>query len=127
MHKATVALAASSLLLAGCQSKPAEYATTLSTQDPKWETPECREIRLAALNFDDKVGQRMAIGLASGLLLGPFGLPIAAAADAEQNEQRRLFAREMHMRCSSLPLPEELHINPRTREPDMSDRPRHLR
>lgn len=96
------------LPIAGCVSQPANYATTLSTQDPKWETPECREIRLAALNYDDKVGQRMAIGLASGLLLGPFGLPLAAAADANQNEQRRLFAREMHMRCSSLPLPENL-------------------
>lgn len=96
------------LVLAGCVSQPANYATTLSTQDPKWESPECNEIRLAALNYDDKVGQRMAVGLAAGLLLGPFGLPLAAAADANQNEQRRLFAREMHMRCSSLPLPDNL-------------------
>ena len=100
------------LAVCGCVSQPANYATTLSTQDPKWESDECKEIRLAALNYDDKVGQRMAIGLATGLLLGPFGIPLAAAADANQNEQRRLFAREMHLRCSSLPLPENLKQNP---------------
>lgn len=108
-----LAMLAAALILAGCASKPANYATTLSTQDPKWNSPECQQIRLAALNYDDKVGQRMAIGIASGLLLGPFGLPIAAAADAEQNEQRKLFSREVHMRCSSLPLPKDLHVDPK--------------
>ncbi len=98
--------------LAGCTTTPANYATTLSQQDPKWNSPECQQIRLAALGYDDKVGERMAIGLASGLLLGPFGLPLAAAADANQEQQRKLFAREVHMRCSSLPLPKELQLNP---------------
>jgi len=97
------------VLLASCSPKPAMYAEQLSTQDPKWESEDCKQIRLAALTFDDKVGQRMAIGIASGLLLGPFGLPIAAAADANQDEQRRIFARELHLRCSSLPLPESLN------------------
>lgn len=53
-----------------------------------------------------------AVAMASGLLLGPFGLPIAAAADANQEQQRKLFAREVHMRCSSLPLPKGLQMNP---------------
>jgi hypothetical protein len=100
------------LALSACTSVPAEYATTLSTQDPKWTSPECKQIRLAALNYDDKVGQRMAIGMASGLLLGPFGLPLAIAADANQEQKRKLFAREVHMRCSSLPLPKELRLDP---------------
>lgn len=85
----------------------------LSINDPKWETESCREIRLAALNYDDKVGERVAIGLASGLLLGPFGIPIAAAADMEREDARKMFAREMHLRCSSLPLPEKLKNVPK--------------
>ncbi|MER9596674.1 MULTISPECIES: hypothetical protein [unclassified Mesorhizobium] len=102
--------------LAGCTTTPADYATTLSQQDPKWDSPDCKQIRLAALGYDDKVGERMAIGVASGLLLGPFGLPLAASADANQEKQRKLFAREMHMRCSSLPLPKELHLNPSSQD-----------
>jgi hypothetical protein len=98
---------------AGCSPKPALYAETLPANDPKFNSPACEEIRLAALSYDDKVGQRVAIGLASGLLLGPFGIPIAAAADANQDEQRRLFSREVHMRCSSQPLPPHLQVQKR--------------
>jgi len=107
MARRLFALAAAGILSA-CTTTPADYATTLSVKDPKWESPACQQIRLSALHFDDKVGERMAVGMASGLLLGPFGLPIAAAADANQEERRRLFAREMHLRCSSLPLPDNL-------------------
>lgn len=103
-----VCTAAAVAVLAGCAPKPAIYAEQLATNDPKWNSPECREIRLHALNYDDKVGQRFAIGIASGLLLGPFGLPIAVAADANQDEQRRIFSRELHLRCSSKPLPDSL-------------------
>lgn len=98
--------------LAGCTSTPDRYAASLSNKDPKWETAECKEIRLKALEFDNKVGSRVAIGLASGLLLGPFGIPIAAASDAEREEARRMFAREIHLRCSSLPLPKNLEVKP---------------
>lgn len=107
-----------SLMLAGCVTQPANYAATLSVQDPKWNSSECEQIRLAAINYDDKVGQRVAIGLASGLLLGPFGLPIAVAADMNQNEKRKMFAREVHMRCSSLPLPDNLKIVPPQKTPE---------
>ena len=101
-------------LLAACASSPDKYAASLPQQDPKWNTAECKEIRLKALEFDHKIGQRVAIGLASGLLLGPFGLPIAAASDAERNEARRMFNREIHIRCSSKPIPKDLQDPPKT-------------
>ena len=75
---------------------------------PKWNSTECKDIRVAALSYDDKVGGRVAIGIGAGLLLGPFGIPLAAAADANQEEKRRAFTREVHLRCSSLPLPKNL-------------------
>ncbi len=74
----------------------------------KYNSEDCKAIRLKSLEYNDKVGERMAIGLASGLLLGPFGLPFAAAADANQDRERRAWNREIHMRCSDKPLPENL-------------------
>lgn len=106
----TVAIA----LISGCTATPDKYAASLPQNDPKFNTQECKDIRLQALSFDNKTGSRMAIGLASGLLLGPFGLPIAAASDAEREEARKLFAREIHMRCSSKPLPKNLEVKSET-------------
>lgn len=85
--------------------------------DPKWDTQECKDIRLAAVSYNDKVGSRVAIGLASGLLLGPFGIPIAIAADANQDEVRKGFNREIHLRCSSQPLPKELQQKAASKKP----------
>lgn len=96
------------VFISSCAPKPQIYAESLALTDPKYNSPDCKEIRLKALGYDDKVGQRAAIGLASGLLLGPFGIPIAVAVDSSQNEERRVFAREVHLRCSSQPLPENL-------------------
>lgn len=99
-------------VLSSCTATPDKYAASLPTSDPKYNTQECKDIRLQALNFDNKTGSRAAIGLASGLLLGPFGLPIAVAADAEREDARKMFAREVHMRCSSKPLPKNLEVKP---------------
>lgn len=105
------------LVVAGCTMQPDKYAGTLSTKDPKWESADCKQIRLAALSYDDKVGGRMAIGIGAGLLLGPFGIPIAAAADANQEEKRKAFTREVHLRCSSLPLPKNLEEKAPAKKP----------
>lgn len=89
---------------AGCTTAPAEYAATLSTQDPKWSSPECEQIRAKALNY--KAGETMSIP--ASLLLGPYGLGMALAGKEHQEKQRKLLARDMHMLCSSLPLPAKL-------------------
>ncbi|MCZ7500693.1 hypothetical protein [Agrobacterium sp. ST15.13.015] len=98
------------VMLAGCTVTPDKYAASLPENDPKYNTKECRDIRKAALEFDNKTGQRMAVGLVGGALLGVFFLPFAAASDAEREEARKLFAREIHMRCSSKPLPKNLEV-----------------
>lgn len=94
-------------MVAGCTTLPADYAATLSTQDPKWRSLECEQVRVAALNYKERTTP-----WAAGLLLGPYGLGLVAASKEQQEKQRKLFAREMHMRCSSLPLPRNLQINP---------------
>lgn len=96
------------LTVAGCASKPQQTAMQLTTSDPKFNSPECLDIRSKALTYDDKVGERFAVGLVSGLLLGPFGIPIAVAADANQNEERKAFNREIQLRCMTNPPPAEV-------------------
>lgn len=94
--------------VSGCTTPPAEYAATLSSQDPKWQSPECQKIRAAALTYE--AGKTKPMHMGTALLLGPYGLAIAAAGREHQEKQRKLFARDMHLRCSSLPLPKNLQI-----------------
>lgn len=94
--------------LAGCTTPPADYAATLSTQDPKWRSRECEQIRAAALTYED--GKTKPLNMGVAVLLGPYGLALAAAGREHQEKQRKLFARDMHMRCSSQPLPKNLQI-----------------
>lgn len=108
------------ITVAGCTTPPAEYAAALPAQDPKWQSPECEQIRSAALTFE--AGKTKPIGWAAGLLLGPYGLALAAAGKEHQEKQRKLFNREMHLRCSSLPLPKELQVDPTLTPPSRSDR-----
>ncbi len=85
--------------LLGCAANPKETALTLRPNDPKYDTDDCRYIRNKVLDYDDKVGERALTGLALGLFLGPFGIPAAAAIDANQNKERELMNAEMNRRC----------------------------
>ncbi|HEY6632955.1 MAG TPA: hypothetical protein VIZ90_16015 [Rhizobiaceae bacterium] len=87
----------------GCMSTPTDYAATLSPQDPKWSSRECREVRADAANYKER-----KVSWAAGALLGPYGLALAAAGKEHQAKQRVILAREMHLRCSSSPLPKKL-------------------
>ncbi|WP_176037080.1 hypothetical protein [Brucella tritici] len=95
-----------SLTLVGCTTSPQNYAASLSTQDPKWQSPQCEEIRAEATNYEAR--ETKASDLAPGLLIGPYGLGIAAAIKENDEKRRKIFVREMHLRCSSAPLPREL-------------------
>ena len=87
------------LVLAGCAQNPRKTSLELSTADPKYSSEECVYIRNRILEYNDRVGSRFAIGVASGLLLGPFGLPIAVAADVNQNNERAHLNAELERRC----------------------------
>jgi hypothetical protein len=77
--------------LSACASLPQSALTTLDMNDPKYNTDGCRDIRNAAINYDDKTMSRAGLGLATGLLL--------AMADASQNNKRSLINQEITRQC----------------------------
>ncbi len=93
-------------LVSSCATSPTNYAATLSTKDPKWRSKQCQQVRATAVAFEAK--EKETRKLAPGLLLGPYGIGIALAIKEHQDKQRKQIARDMHMRCSSQPLPKEL-------------------
>lgn len=103
--KICVPLAVVTALAAGCTSMPTDYVATLSTQDPKWSSRECQEIREKAANYKEQ-----KVNWAAGALIGPYGLAIVAAGKEHQEKQRVAMAREIHLRCSSQPLPKNLEV-----------------
>ncbi len=109
--KTWVVLTFVAALLAGCTSTPTDYAATLSKQDPKWMSAECQEIRATAANYKEQ-----KVNWAAGALIGPYGLAIVAAGKEHQEKQRVKLAREMHLACSSQPLPKNLRERPATQQ-----------
>ena len=93
--------------LAGCAENPNEISNNY-IEDPKYQTKECTEMRQKALQYNDRVLGRVGTGLAVGIFLGPLVIPFAAGADVAQNEERKAWSREVHLACSSNPLPENL-------------------
>lgn len=94
-------------LAAGCAPDPKTMSGNY-LDDPKYNTEECKDMRQKALDYNDRTLSRIGTGAALGLFLGPFGIPLAAGADVKQNEERKAWAREVHLACSSDPLPENL-------------------
>lgn len=92
--------------VAGCASSPADYAASLSSQDPKWSSPQCQKARQDASDYAAR--EKKHPGWESSLLLGPYSLALVASIKDHEREQRRLFAREVHLQCSSSPLPRNL-------------------
>lgn len=100
------ATCALTLVLAGCTTSPAEYASKLPSQDPKWNTAQCQQMRSAAASYD--ANEKKTMSFAGGMVFGPYGVAIAMAGKQHQEKQRKLFARDMHLACSSQPLPRDL-------------------
>jgi hypothetical protein len=75
----------------------------LDERDPKFESASCLDARNIAIKYDDKVLARMGTGLALGLFLGPFGIPLAVAADVNQNKEREYLNKEIDRRCKTQP------------------------
>ena len=96
--------------VAGCVPTPVDYGASLSQQDPKWASPECQQARAAAADYAKREKDHPGWGM--GVLLGPYSMGMVAAVKEHEQQQRRLVARQMHLQCSSQPLPKELDFDP---------------
>lgn len=95
------------MTLAGCGGGPVDYQASLSMQDSKWGTRECQQARVDAADYRER--EKKNLGTASSVLLaGPYGVALAASIRDNERKQRRKYAREVHLNCSSKPLPREL-------------------
>ena len=102
-----IVVAISALSLVGCATvtvTPQQAVNQLDQRSERYDTQECRNARQIALTYDDNVTGRMGLGLGLGLLLGPFGIPLAAMADASQADKRNAVLGELKKHCEgSLP------------------------
>jgi len=101
--------------VSGCATSPVTYEASLSQQDQKWATPECQQARMDASAYEAREKEHPGWGF--GVLLGPYSMGLVAAVKEHEQKQRRLFAREVHLQCSSLPLPKELDFDPQADAP----------
>ncbi|WP_296742614.1 hypothetical protein [Mesorhizobium sp.] len=107
--------------VAGCADSPVDYGGSLSHKDPKWASAGCQQARAAAADYE--VREKQHPGWAAGMLIGPYGLGLAAAIKDHEQKQRKLFARNVHLQCSSLPLPKALQIDPASQAPSQTKYP----
>lgn len=118
MKLSAVAICLMALTLSACTTVPADYAASLSVQDKKFRSPACSKMRADAATY---AARERDLYWSAGALIGPYGLAIVAAGKEHQEKQRRQFVREMHLKCSSAPLPPDLARrdarNPDARKP----------
>lgn len=88
-------------LITGCAATvtPQQAVNQLDQRAEKYETQECRNSRQIALSYDDNVTGRMGLGMGLGLLLGPFGIPLAVMADSSQADKRGAVLAELKKHC----------------------------
>ena len=112
-------LAIVAAITAGCAAQPTKTVNALDSAHPNYSSAECLEARKVALQYNDNTGARIGIGIVSGLLLGPFGIPIAALADAAQNEKRKAINIEIEKHCAGVaraPVPAATSLTGRLQE-----------
>ncbi len=106
---------------AGCASSPVDYGASLSQRDPKWASPECQRARTAASDYAAREKEHPGWGF--GVLIGPYSMGLVAAVKEHERQQRKLFARNVHLQCSSQPLPKELDFDPQADAPTKTHYP----
>ncbi len=87
----------------GCAVSPQETVSELDKSHPNYNTVECREARNIALQYDEKVAQRMGMGMLTGLLLGPVGIGLSAAADVREKQTQDALIDELKSQCTGEP------------------------
>src|SRR6478609_286081 len=115
-----ISIAVLGLLCVGCTTQPANYAGSLNHSDRKWQSAACRDGRQKAESYDAEEKERLKSSVMIGFL-SPSGALATVNVTNQQNIRRKQFNRDLHLRCSSSPLPEDLTNIPEIQPPPMLD------
>jgi hypothetical protein len=106
-----VLIASVVVAVTGCATvQPQQAVQSLDTSSPRYEMQDCRQARQIAMEYDDNVAGRVGVGLGLGLLLGPLGVPLAIAVDANQANKRNAVLEELKRHCEGEPTAEEQRL-----------------
>lgn len=106
------------LVCAGCAAQPQIYAQGLKTTDPKWQTAACKAMRQQADGYEQDEKEQLKKSIMIGML-SPSGVLATTNVTNQQNVRRKQFNRDLHLKCSSAPLPEDLTNIPEIQPPPM--------
>ena len=81
---------------------PQQEVGQLDTSHLNYSTIECREAHLIVLQYDPKNAERLGIGLLLGFL-GPVGLVMAVATDAERYQKGEAIVNALKLQCVGEP------------------------
>ena len=87
------------LAVIGCATTPQRAVVALDMTDPLYTSEGCVQMRSIAMQHDNGTLSRAGFGMASGLLLGPFGLIPAIMADSSANDKRATINAELTRQC----------------------------
>ncbi len=115
-----LAVALLGFVCVGCAVEPANYVGSLSHSDRKWQSAACRDARQRAETYEAEEKERLKSSVMVGLL-SPSGTLATVNVTNQQNVRRRQFNRDLHIACSSAPLPDDLTNIPELQPPPMLD------
>lgn len=114
------AAVAMGLICAGCATQPQTYAEGLGTTDPKWQSAACKAMRQRAGGYEQAESDRFKSEFLMHAI-SPSGTLATINVTNQRNVWRRQASRDVHLACSSRPLPEELTNIPEIQPPSMLD------
>ena len=91
------------LTLTACGTiNPQEYASTLDTRSPLYETAECQQARKMAKNFEDRDLARGGAGVAAGVVVGVIAAPIMGVIETDATRKKQSVVERLKKDCEGV-------------------------
>ena len=89
--------------LSACSSiNPQEYASTLDTRSPLYNTAECEQARKMAKNFEDRDLARGGAGVAAGVVVGVIAAPIMGVIETDATRKKQSVVNRLKHDCEGV-------------------------
>lgn len=81
---------------------PQEYASTLDTRSPLYNTAECEQARKMAKNFEDRDLARGGAGVAAGVVVGVIAAPIMGVIETDATRKKQSVVNRLKRDCEGV-------------------------